>query len=138
MELVYTPKLQGIKVFGNAVDNFDPATKEYTIKVPQQPTVSDVTPVAVNGFTTLAYIAGEGKPITVVVYSEDLTKSASYTVKYTIDKNVTNGIDNATTTATKKVVGIYNLNGQQVSQKQPGQVYVIKYSDGTAVKELSK
>ena len=138
MELVYTPKLQGIKVFGNAVDNFSPTTKEYTIKVPQQPTVSDVTPVAVNGFTTLAYIAGEGKPITVVVYSEDLTKSASYTVKYTIDKNVTNGIDNATTTATKKVVGIYNLNGQQVSQKQPGQVYVIKYSDGTAVKELSK
>ena len=138
MELVYTPKLQGIKVFGNAVDNFSPTTKEYTIKVPQQPTVSDVTPVAVNGFTTLAYIAGEGKPITVVVYSEDLTKSASYTVKYTIDKNVTNGIDNATTTATKKGVGIYNLNGQQVSQKQPGQVYVIKYSDGTAVKELSK
>ena len=138
MELVYTPKLQGIKVFGNAVDNFSPTTKEYTIKVPQQPTVSDVTPVAVNGFTTLAYIAGEDKPITVVVYSEDLTKSASYTVKYTIDKNVTNGIDNATTTATKKVVGIYNLNGQQVSQKQPGQVYVIKYSDGTAVKELSK
>lgn len=138
MELVYTPKLQGIKVFGNAVDNFSPTTKEYTIKVPQQPTVSDVTPVAVNGFTTLAYIAGEGKPITVVVYSEDLTKSASYTVKYTIDESVTNGIDNATTTATKKVVGIYNLNGQQVSQKQPGQVYVIKYSDGTAVKELSK
>lgn len=138
MELVYTPKLQGIKVFGNAVDNFSPTTKEYTIKVPQQPTVSDVTPVAVNGFTTLAYIAGEGKPITVVVYSEDLTKSTSYTVKYTIDESVTNGIDNATTTAAKKVVGIYNLNGQQVSQKQPGQVYVIKYADGTAVKELSK
>ena len=138
MELVYTPKLQGIKVFGNAVDNFDPATTEYTIKVPQQPTASDVTPVAVNGFTTLAYVAGKNKPIKVVVYSEDLTKSASYTVKYTIDKNVTNGIDNATTTATKKVVGIYNLNGQQVSQKQPGQVYVIKYSDGTAVNELSK
>lgn len=138
MELVYTPKLQGIKVFGNAVDNFSPTTKEYTIKVPQQPTVSDVTPVAVNGFTTLAYIAGEGKPITVVVYSEDLTKSASYTVNYTIDESVTNGIDNATTTAAKKVIGIYNLNGQQVSQKQPGQVYVIKYADGTAVKELSK
>lgn len=138
MELVYTPKLQGIKVFGNAVDNFDPATTEYTIKVPQQPTASDVTPVAVNGFTTLAYVAGKNKPIKVVVYSEDLTKSASYTVKYTIDENVTNGIDNATTTAAKKVVGIYNLNGQQVSQKQPGQVYVIKYADGTAVKELSK
>lgn len=138
MELVYTPKLQGIKVFGNAVDNFDPATTEYTIKVPQQPTASDVTPVAVNGFTTLAYVAGKNKPIKVVVYSEDLTKSTSYTVKYTIDENVTNGIDNATTTAAKKVVGIYNLNGQQVSQKQPGQVYVIKYADGTAVKELSK
>lgn len=138
MELVYTPKLQGIKVFGNAVDNFDPATTEYTIKVPQQPTVSDVTPVAVNGFTTLAYVAGKNKPIKVVVYSEDLTKSASYTVNYTIDESVTNGIDNATTTAAKKVIGIYNLNGQQVSQKQPGQVYVIKYSDGTAVKELSK
>lgn len=138
MELVYTPKLQGIKVFGNAVDNFDPATKEYTIKVPQQPTASDVTPVAVNGFTTLAYVAGKNKPIKVVVYSEDLTKSASYTVNYTIDESVTNGIDNATTTAAKKVVGIYNLNGQQVSQKQPGQVYVIKYADGTAVKELSK
>lgn len=138
MELVYTPKLQGIKVFGNAVDNFDPATTEYTIKVPQQPTASDVTPVAVNGFTTLAYVAGKNKPIKVVVYSEDLTKSASYTVKYTIDESVTNGIDNATTTAAKKVVGIYNLNGQQVSQKQPGQVYVIKYADGTAVKELSK
>lgn len=138
MELVYTPKLQGIKVFGNAVDNFDPATKEYTIKVPQQPTASDVTPVAVNGFTTLAYVAGKNKPIKVVVYSEDLTKSASYTVNYTIDESVTNGIDNATTTAAKKVIGIYNLNGQQVSQKQPGQVYVIKYSDGTAVKELSK
>lgn len=138
MELVYTPKLQGIKVFGNAVDNFDPATKEYTIKVPQQPTASDVTPVAVNGFTTLAYVAGKNKPIKVVVYSEDLTKSASYTVNYTIDESVTNGIDNATTTAAKKVIGIYNLNGQQVSQKQPGQVYVIKYADGTAVKELSK
>ena len=138
MELVYTPKLQGIKVFGNAVDNFDPATTEYTIKVPQQPTASDVTPVAVNGFTTLAYVAGKNKPIKVVVYSEDLTKSASYTVNYTIDESVTNGIDNATTTAAKKVIGIYNLNGQQVSQKQPGQVYVIKYSDGTAVKELSK
>lgn len=138
MELVYTPKLQGIKVFGNAVDNFDPATKEYTIKVPQQPTASDVTPMAVKGFTTLAYVAGKNKPIKVVVYSEDLTKSASYTVKYTIDESVTNGIDNATTTAAKKVVGIYNLNGQQVSQKQPGQVYVIKYADGTAVKELSK
>ena len=81
---------------------------------------------------------GKNKPIKVVVYSEDLTKSASYTVNYTIDESVTNGIDNATTTATKKVIGIYNLNGQQVSQKQPGQVYVIKYADGTAVKELSK
>lgn len=138
LELVYTPKLQGIKVFGNAVDNFDPATTEYTIKVPQDPTISDVTPVAVNGFTTLAYVNKSKKTVTVVVYSEDLKQSASYTVKYTIDKNVTNGIDNATTTADKKVVGIYNLNGQQVSQKQPGQVYVIKYSDGTTVKELSK
>ncbi len=138
LELVYTPKLQGIKVFGNAVDNFAPATTEYTIKVPQDPTISDVTPVAVNGFTTLAYVNKSKKTVTVVVYSEDLKQSTSYTVKYTIDKNVTNGIDNATATADKKVVGIYNLNGQQVSQKQPGQVYVIKYSDGTAVKELSK
>lgn len=138
MELVYTPKLRGIKVFGNAVDNFDPATTEYTIKVPKEPTISDVTPVAVKGFTTLAYVKAKDKTVTVTVYSEDLTKSTSYTVKYTIDENVTNGIDNATTTAAKKVVGIYNLNGQQVSQKQPGQVYVIKYADGTAVKELSK
>ena len=138
LELVYTPKLQGIKVFGNAVDNFAPATTEYTIKVPQDPTISDVTPVAVNGFTTLAYVDKKDKAVKVVVYSEDLKQSTSYTVKYTVDKNVTNGIANATTTADKKVVGIYNLNGQQVSQKQPGQVYVIKYSDGTTVKELSK
>ena len=134
LELVYTPKVEGIRVFGNEVAGFDPKKTEYEIKVPAEPTADVVVPWAPL-FTTAVSVS-EGT-ITLTAFSEDLMNYTTYTLNYTIDESVTNGIDNVNN-GDKKVVGIYNLNGQRVYKKLPNQIYVTKYADGTTVKALNK
>lgn len=135
LELVYNPKLTGITAFGKEITGFDPKTTEYNITVDKTPTADDIKGIGAEN-TVITYMDTENSTATILAFGEDLRNNTAYTVKYTID---TTGIeDNKITTDGKKVTGVYNLNGQQVHQKQPGQIYVTKYADGTAVKTLNK
>lgn len=135
LELVYNPKLTGITAFGKEITGFDPKTTEYNITVDKTPTADDIKGIGAEN-TVITYMDTEASTATILAFGEDLRSTASYTVKYTID---TTGIeDNKIAADGKKVTGVYNLNGQQVHQKQPGQIYVTKYADGTTVKTLNK
>lgn len=137
LELVYLPKLTGIRVFGNEVQNFDPAVTEYDIRVPEEPTADVVVPTA-PGYTTAVFVNKAARTISLVAYGQDLQRHTVYTLKYTIDPSVTNGIDSATAGGHDRVVAVYNINGQKVSAMQPGQLYIIRYADGSTVKVMGK
>lgn len=135
LELVYNPKLTGITAFGKEIADFDPKTTKYNITVDREPAAADIKGTGSEN-TVITYLDTTASTATILAFGEDLRSTASYTVKYTID---TTGIeDNKITTDGKKVTGVYNINGQQVHQKQPGQIYVTKYADGTTVKTLNK
>ena len=137
LELVYLPKVRGIRVFGNEVQNFDPAVSDYDIRVPEEPSADVVVPTA-PGYTTAIFVNKAARTISLVAYGQDLQRHTVYTLKYTIDPTVTNGIDSATAGGHDQVVAVYNINGQKVSAMQPGQLYIIRYADGTTVKVMGK
>ena len=37
-----------------------------------------------------------------------------------------------------RVVAVYNINGQRVSDMQSGQLYIVRYADGATVKVLAQ
>ena len=137
LELVYLPKVRGIRVFGNEVQNFDPAVSDYDIRVPEEPTADVVVPTA-PGYTTATFVNKAARTISLVAFGDDLQRHTVYTLKYTVDPTVTNGIDSATAGGHDQVVAVYNINGQKVSAMQPGQLYIIRYADGTTVKVMGK
>ncbi len=47
-------------------------------------------------------------------------------------------ISNITVDNSKEVEAMYNLSGQKVTDTQKGQIYIIKYSDGSVVKTIAK
>lgn len=136
LSLVYSAELSSLKVEGINATKGEGNT--YTVTVPAEPTAADFAGTATSAYAkVVAVVDSENKQAIVNVISEDLLSSASYTVTYTVDPNVTN-IGTTVSPEGKKVTGVYNLNGQQVSQKSHGQVYVTKYSDGTATKTVEK
>lgn len=137
LELVYLPKVSGIRVFGNEVKNFDPAVSDYDIRVPEEPTADVVVPTAPR-YTTAAFVNKTSRTISVVAFGDDLQRHTVYNIKYTVDPTVTNGIGSATAGGHDQVVAVYNINGQKVSAMQPGQLYIIRYADCTTVKVMGK
>lgn len=137
LELVYLPKVSGIRVFGNEVKNFDPAVSDYDIRVPEEPTADVVVPTAPR-YTTAAFVNKASRTISLVAFGDDLQRHTVYTLKYTVDPTVTNGIGSVTTGDHGRAVAVYNINGQRVSDTQSGQLYIVRYADGTTVKVLAQ
>lgn len=61
-----------------------------------------------------------------------------YTVTVTISPASESGIIGVLNDATKTVKAYYNINGQQIKTPAYGQLYIIQYTDGTAVKRINK
>lgn len=137
LELVYLPKVRGIRVFGNEVQNFDPAVSDYGIRVPEEPTADVVVPTA-PGYTTATFVNKAARTISLVAFGDDLQRHTVYNIKYTVDPTVTNGIGSVTTGDHGRAVAVYNINGQRVSDMQSGQLYIVRYADGATVKVLAQ
>lgn len=143
-ELIYNGTATGISVKGNAVENFAPATSDYTLSIKGigEITAEDVavTTNAKDAKVTVDVVHtddGAGTSIaTITVMSADLKKVSIYTVTVT-DPDIANGIDNLTFDD-NAIEGIYNLNGQRIETPVSGQVYITKYADGKTVKTIMK
>lgn len=143
-ELIYNGTATGISVKGNAVENFAPATSDYTLSIKGigEITAEDVavTTNAQDAKVTVDVVHtddGAGTSIAnITVMSADLKKVSTYTVTVT-DPDIADGIDNLTIDD-NAIEGIYNLNGQRIETPVSGQVYITKYADGKTVKTIMK
>lgn len=143
-ELIYNGTATGISVKGNAVENFAPATSDYTLSIKGigEITAEDVavTTNAKDAKVTVDVVHtddGAGTSIAnITVMSADLKKVSTYTVTVT-DPDIADGIDNLTIDD-NAIEGIYNLNGQRIKTPVSGQVYITKYADGKTVKTIMK
>ena len=74
--------------------------------------------------------------VSFTVTSNDLKNCVTRTITL---KNYTTGIKNLETiTMPNGVKAIYNMAGQQVTGMQPGQVYIVKYTNGESKKMIKK
>ena len=83
-------------------------------------------------------ITGDGFDtyVSFTVTSNDLKNCVTRTITL---KNYTTGIKNLETiTLPNGVKAIYNMAGQQVTSMQPGQVYIVKYTNGESKKMIKK
>ena len=105
--------------------------------MPEEPTADVVVPTA-PGYTTATFVNKAARTISLVAFGDDLQRHTVYNIKYTVDPTVTNGIGSVTTGDHGRVVAVYNINGQRVSDMQRGQLYIIRYADGTTVKVMGQ
>lgn len=75
----------------------------------------------------------EGPVATYMVFADDL--SSYYDVEVTFKGGTTTGISKPTVTRSQ-ASGIYTVSGQRVNSMEPGQVYIIKGTDGTTRKVM--
>lgn len=137
LSLVYNCGVSDVKVGGVSVSGFSADKYEYDISSD----VADITAGNIEVTTTGAGTIIEKNiendanraKITITATSNDLLESKKYVIN--VDKQ--NGIDSA---ATEKatVKSIYNIEGVKVNEMLPGNIYVVKYSDGKVVKVFSK
>lgn len=130
LSLVYNPQAQSIKFNGKEIDGFSPTTYEYTIDDTADPSKISVEAKGVSSVT----LGEDNKTVTVMTSGEDLSSTATYTIKFTkaattLIENIDKGV------AEKKVTGRYNAAGQTVGSKQKG-IVITRYSDGTVVKSV--
>ena len=77
-----------------------------------------------------------GTYVSLTVTSNDLKTCVTRTITF---KDYTTGIKNLETiTLPNGVKAIYNMAGQQVTSMQPGQVYIVKYTNGESKKMIKK
>ena len=137
IEMVYNCKLKSIKVKGNE------ATLEnakYTANATGVVTADDIE---VKSDGQGAYITkmlednkNGGVTATIIITSNDLKESNMYTLNI---EGATTGIKAPqAVTLPNGVQAIYNLVGQQVGSMTPGQVYIVKTTDGQTKKVIKK
>lgn len=133
VELIYnhgikSVKYDGVETIGSmdengaltaAAETIDPAKLDITTDAAGAQVI--VKPV--DETNAMIYVLGGNK-----------AEASCYTIK--ADPTFTGGITHAIQNAT--YLGTYNLKGERVSTLQRGQVYVVKYSDGTIKKILNK
>lgn len=82
---------------------------------------------AADGNLTVAPKGGTGKPVVV-----ELSSVGEITAVY--HDFSTDGIDGLSAETGREVKAVYDLSGRQVSKVVPGQVYVLKFTDGSTKK----
>jgi hypothetical protein len=137
IELVYNNALKSVTYNGTKQEITDEANASVTFEG-NNATVSmgDITfetaPHSVV-FPVSEVKSGSDVVLTYYIFADDLSSSIPVTVTVT---NATSGINGVIGTTTNSQEAIYNINGQRVSTMQPGQVYIVKYADGTTKKVL--
>lgn len=117
-----------------------------TLNVPE--TKINVTNPALGIGTTINFLGGikfsmtaKISNVTNKMYADMTMKAMRQNIKaiYGDEKNITTGIKAPqATTKANNATSIFTLAGQQVSSMTPGQVYIVKTSDGKTTKVIKK
>lgn len=117
-----------------------------TLTAEQDITISDGDDI--DGVTWIGYAFGTvGVGLDLTVDGTQLSGSLDidvtllgYTVTVTISpaSDSDSGVTGVASDATKIIKAYYNINGQQIKTPAYGQLYIIQYTDGTAVKRVNK
>jgi hypothetical protein len=137
IELVYNNALKSVTYNGTKQEITDEANASVTFEgnnaaVGMGDITFETAPHSVV-FPVSEVESGSDVVLTYYIFADDLSSSIPVTVTVT---NATSGINGVTGTTTNSQEAIYNINGQRVSTMQPGQVYIVKYADGTTKKVL--
>lgn len=133
VSLVYNAGLKSVTFSGVTVDAED-SVKENTYNVNA---FSDFDPhqISVKGKGTGAKskisLSEDHKTVTITVMSGDLKHADTYIFHAT---GTASGIHNVSSQTEDKITDIYNLNGQEIKEMLPGQVYIVHYASGRVVK----
>lgn len=137
MSLVYNCGISEVKISGIPVSGFSAGKYDYDITASSSDITANDIEVTATGVGTIIEKDIENDEnrakITITATSNDLLESKQYVIN--VDKQ--NSIDNAV--AEKATVkSIYNIEGVKVNEMLPGNIYVVKYSDGKVVKVFNK
>lgn len=133
--LVYNANLTSLKVKGKELTAQDGA---YYLESTDTYSADDIE-VTTDGVG--AYVSKKiddvdgGISVTITVTSNDLKTANVYSLSI---KGATSGVKKVVTDVPAGVTGIYNVNGQQVSDMSRQGIYIIKYSDGRVQKVVKK
>lgn len=137
LSLVYKAGLKSLTFKGQEL--FEENKKEYEVSSTGTFNISDIN-VASDGKGADIDVSVEnvdgGSKATITITSEDWRTQNTYVLNI---KGATTGIDALKNMNYKNgVQAIYNLAGQQVGSMTPGQVYIVKTTDGQTKKVIKK
>ena len=137
LSLVYKAALSSLKFKGEEL--FVAGQKEYDVNATGTYNISDIE-VASDGKGANINVdindVDGGSKATITITSEDWRTQNTYTLNI---KGSTTGIHSAKNmNYPNGVQAIYNLAGQQVGSMTPGQVYIVKTTDGQTKKVIKK
>lgn len=139
MSLVYNCGVSEVKVKGVSVPNFSEGQYEYNVKVAYTSLTADDVVVTATGAGTIVEKSIEntenGATVTIKATSNDMLEIKTYTVN--VEKDKTNGIT-PDTVIESEIKDIYTIEGIKVTEMLPGNIYVVKYSDGKIKKVIKK
>lgn len=132
--LIYNAQLESLSVNGTAVEGFDKDIYEYSVAAD----ASTATIEAVangKGATVTAEVDTTTNVATITVVSNDEETTNIYTVSLTGSSTGISSVGNA---EDKTVRAYYNVSGQQIKTPAYGQIYIVKFNDGTTEKRINK
>lgn len=139
MSLVYNCGVSEVKVKGVSVPNFSEGQYEYNVKVAYTSLTADDVVVTATGAGTIVEKSIEntesGATVTIKATSNDMLEIKTYTVN--VEKDKTNGIT-PDTVIESEIKDIYTIEGIKVTEMLPGNIYIVKYSDGKIKKVIKK
>lgn len=138
MSLIYNAEMTSLKFKGKAID-FDEDEQMYLASCDGKVDASDIE-VDTNSktaYVTKSLFDYDGNVVAIInVVSNDLKTTNRYVL---LIEGATTGIEKPATVITPNgVQAIYNLAGQQVGSMTPGQVYIVKTTDGQTKKVIKK
>ncbi len=145
-ELIYNSTVTGISVKGTPITEFNKDSTDYKVTIDSASALvtADDIEVTTNAKGAIVEIEtadlddNSGTAVTIIVRSNDLKTSSTYYVT-TSGNGSSTGITSINGKGdSNDVKATYNLNGQQITNPQKGQIYITKLADGTSVKTVSK
>lgn len=131
LSLIYNLGVNSISVKGEALASFDENTTTYAYQSVGNVTADDIV-VDVKGKNPIVLKMLEAGKATIIVASDDLMQSRTYTL------NITTGINEITSESSAKDAAVYDLNGVRVNNTDRKGVYIVKDSNGKTRKVVRK
>lgn len=131
LSLIYNLGVNSISVKGEALAGFDENTTTYAYQSVGNVTADDIV-VDVKGKNPIVLKTLEAGKATIIVASDDLMQSRTYTL------NITTGINEITSESSAKDAVVYDLNGVRVNNTDRKGVYIVKDGNGKTRKVVRK